>query len=42
MERAAFDEPLRRRLIVAGRAQAAKFTWERAAAASLELYRRVA
>ncbi|MCA1657316.1 MAG: glycosyltransferase family 4 protein, partial [Actinobacteria bacterium] len=42
MERAAFDEPLRHRLVVAGRAQAAKFTWERAAAASLELYRRVA
>ena len=41
MERAAFDEELRGRLIPAGRAQAAKFTWERAAGATLEVYRRV-
>ena len=42
MASAAFDDDLRARLIPAGRAQAAKFTWERAAAATLELYRRVA
>ncbi|MDQ4069676.1 MAG: glycosyltransferase family 4 protein, partial [Actinomycetota bacterium] len=42
MERAAFDEELRARLIPAGRAQAANFTWERAARATLELYHRVA
>ena len=41
MERAAFDEDLRARLIPAGKAQAAKFTWKRAAAATLDLYRRV-
>ena len=41
MERAAFDEELRARLIPAGRAQAANFTWERAARATLDLYRRV-
>lgn len=40
MARAAFDEELRARLIPAGRAQAAKFTWARAATATLELYRR--
>jgi alpha-1,3-rhamnosyl/mannosyltransferase len=42
MERAAFDEDTRARLIPAGRARAANFTWERAARATLELYRRVA
>ncbi len=41
MEQAAFDEGLRARLIPAGRAQAAKFTWERAATETLELYRQV-
>ena len=41
MERAAFDEAVRARLIAAGRAQAASFTWERAARATLDLYRRV-
>jgi glycosyltransferase involved in cell wall biosynthesis len=41
MERAAFDETERARLIPAGRAQASKFTWERAAAATLGLYRQV-
>ena len=41
MERAAFDEELRARLIPAGQAQAANFTWDRAAQATLELYRRV-
>jgi glycosyltransferase involved in cell wall biosynthesis len=41
MEQAAFDEELRARVIPAGRAQAAKFTWARAAAATLDLYRQV-
>ncbi|HVL07320.1 MAG TPA: glycosyltransferase family 1 protein, partial [Acidimicrobiales bacterium] len=41
MEQAAFDESVRARLIPAGKAQAAKFTWERAAATTLDLYRRV-
>jgi glycosyltransferase involved in cell wall biosynthesis len=41
MERAAFDEELRARLIPAGRAQAANFTWERAARETLDLYRKV-
>ena len=41
MERAAFDEELRGRLIPAGRAQAANFTWERAARETLAVYRRV-
>jgi alpha-1,3-rhamnosyl/mannosyltransferase len=41
MERAAFDETLRRRLIPAGHAQAARFTWQRAASDTLDLYRRV-
>ena len=41
MEQAAFDDGLRARLIPAGRAQAAKFTWERAALATLDLYRQV-
>jgi glycosyltransferase involved in cell wall biosynthesis len=41
MERAAFDEDLRNRLIAAGRVQAARFTWSGAAAATLDLYRRV-
>lgn len=40
-ERAAFDEGTRRSLIAAGRVQAASFTWDRAAASMLELYRRV-
>ena len=41
MEQAAFDDSVRARLIPAGRAQAAKFTWERAAVATLDLYRQV-
>ena len=41
MEQAAFDDSVRARLIPAGRAQAAKFTWERAALATLDLYRQV-
>ena len=41
MEQAAFDETARARLIPAGRAQAAKFTWARAAGATLDLYHRV-
>ncbi|MGI8808695.1 MAG: glycosyltransferase family 4 protein [Acidimicrobiales bacterium] len=41
MEQAAFDEGVRARLIPAGHAQAAKFTWARAAGATLDLYRRV-
>ena len=41
MERAAFDDELRARLIPAGRAQAARFTWARAAEATLNLYRHV-
>jgi len=41
MEQAAFDDGVRGRLIPAGHAQAAKFTWQRAAGATLELYRRV-
>jgi glycosyltransferase involved in cell wall biosynthesis len=41
MEAAAFDEPLRARLIPAGHEQAAKFTWERAARATLDLYHKV-
>ena len=41
MEQAAFDESARARLIPAGRAQAAKFTWARAAGATLDLYHRV-
>jgi glycosyltransferase involved in cell wall biosynthesis len=41
MERAAFDEELRTQLIAAGHAQAAKFTWARAARATLDLYREV-
>jgi alpha-1,3-rhamnosyl/mannosyltransferase len=41
MEQAAFDESVRDRLIPAGLAQAAKFTWERASGATLDLYRRV-
>ena len=41
MERAAFDDELRTRLIAAGHRQAADFTWARAAAATLDLYRKV-
>jgi glycosyltransferase involved in cell wall biosynthesis len=41
MEQAAFDDGLRERLILAGRAQAARFTWARAAQATLDVYRRV-
>ena len=41
MERTAFDDGLRARLIAAGHVQAAKFTWPRAAASTLELYRQV-
>jgi glycosyltransferase involved in cell wall biosynthesis len=42
MEQAAFDDATRARLIPAGHAQAARFTWERAALATLDLYRTVA
>jgi glycosyltransferase involved in cell wall biosynthesis len=41
MVAAAFDEETRARLIPAGHAQAANFTWKRAAAATLDLYRAV-
>ncbi len=41
IEQVALDERLRDRLIVAGRARAAKFTWARAGAACLDLYRSV-
>ena len=41
MEQAAFDESVRARLIPAGKAQAANFTWERAARATLDVYRQV-
>jgi glycosyltransferase involved in cell wall biosynthesis len=41
MEQAAFDEGLRSRLIPAGKTQAAKFTWEKAATETLALYRRI-
>lgn len=41
MERVAFDEALRAEMIAAGRARAARFTWGRAAAACLDLYRSV-
>lgn len=41
IEQAAFDDEVRTRLIPAGHAQAAKFTWQRAAASTLELYHRV-
>ena len=41
VERVAFDEPFRAELIAAGRTQAAKFTWARAAASCLDLYRSV-
>lgn len=41
MEQAAFDDTVRARLIPAGRAQAANFTWARAAGATLEVYHRV-
>jgi glycosyltransferase involved in cell wall biosynthesis len=41
MVEAAFDDEVRARLIPAGHAQAARFTWERAAAATLDLYRKV-
>ena len=41
MEQAAFDDEVRGRPIPAGHAQAATFTWKRAAASTLELYRRV-
>ena len=33
------DEPARIRMAAAGRAQAARFTWEKAAAATLAAYR---
>ena len=36
------DEALRRELTQRGLAQAARFSWERTAAATLELYRRLA
>jgi glycosyltransferase involved in cell wall biosynthesis len=41
MEAAAFDEELRARLVPAGHAQAARFTWEQAAGETLALYRKV-
>ena len=41
MERVASDDALRAELIAAGRARAARFTWARAGAACLELYRSV-
>jgi len=41
MEQAAFDDTLRARLIPAGHVQAARFTWERAATATLGVYRQV-
>ena len=41
MEQAAFDDHVRARLIPAGHAQAAKFTWAAAAGATLGLYRRI-
>jgi alpha-1,3-rhamnosyl/mannosyltransferase len=41
MERAAFDDDLRTKLIAAGHAQAAKFTWKGAASATLDVYRQV-
>jgi len=41
MEQAAFDDEVRARLIPAGHVQAATFTWERAATATLGLYRQV-
>jgi glycosyltransferase involved in cell wall biosynthesis len=41
MEQAAFDEAVRARLIPAGHAQAARFTWQRAAASTLDLYHRI-
>ena len=42
MERVAADPDLRRRLADQGRARAARFTWERAAERTLELYERAA
>ena len=42
MAQLVFDDELRTTLIKAGRARAAEFTWERAAAACLRLYRQVA
>ncbi len=41
MERAAFDDWLRADLIAAGHTQATQFSWERAGAATLDVYRRV-
>jgi len=41
MERAAFDDGARHAFIAAGHVQASTFTWDRAAASMLELYRRV-
>ncbi len=42
MAQLVFDDELRTTLIKAGRARAAEFTWERAAAACLRIYRQVA
>ena len=42
MAQLVFDDELRATLIKAGRARASEFTWERAAAACLRLYRQVA
>ena len=42
IERLALDEPLRRRMAEAGRARAAMFRWDRAAAQTLSVLRRVA
>ena len=41
LERAAFDESLRVHLIAAGHARATQFSWERAGAATLAIYRQV-
>ena len=41
IERVAGDEHLRRRLGAAGRARAQEFSWDRAAAATLAVYRSV-
>ncbi len=41
MERAAFDDATRSDLVAAGHRRAGEFSWERAAAAMLDIYRRV-
>jgi len=42
MERAAFDDETRAVLVAAGHLRATEFSWERAAAATLDIYRQVA